>query len=246
VQLQTAAVETLASFDHPGVAEALLANWPAYSPEARSKVLQSLLNRRERAPALLAALEQGRIEPSAVDAVARARFLNHPDSAVVERARKLFERNTTERAKVVQAYLDVLQMKGDVQSGKKVFQENCARCHMPRRLGGQRVGSDLSGINNKTKAELLTSILNPSYAIEDRFVNYIVTTKDGQIHDGILANETPGAITLRGGLEEGDETILRKNIAEIRASKISLMPDDFEKLGKQSLADVIAYLRGGL
>jgi putative heme-binding domain-containing protein len=72
-----------------------------------------------------------------------------------------------------------------------------------------------------------------------------VTTKDGRILDGILANETPGAITLRNG--EADETILRRNIAEIRASKLSLMPDGFEKKSnKQAIADLIAYLRGGL
>lgn len=65
--------------------------------------------------------------------------------------------------------------------------------------------------------------------------------------DGVIANETPGSITLRGGSEEGDQTILRKNIAAVRASSVSLMPEELEKsLNKQGLADVIAYLRGGL
>jgi putative heme-binding domain-containing protein len=98
----------------------------------------------------------------------------------------------------------------------------------------------------KSKQELLESILNPSAAVESRYVNYLVTTKDGRMYDGLLGNETPGAITLRGGAEE-DVTILRKNIAEIRASSISLMPEDLEKsMGKQGVADVIAYLLGGL
>jgi putative heme-binding domain-containing protein len=98
----------------------------------------------------------------------------------------------------------------------------------------------------KSKQELLGSILNPSASIESRFVNYIVTTRDGRMYDGVLGNETAGAITLRGGAEE-DVTVLRKNIAEIRASSISLMPEDLEKsMSKQDLADVIAYLRGGL
>ena len=79
------------------------------------------------------------------------------------------------------AYHDALNLSGDVARGKKVFDENCARCHMPRRSAG-RVGPDLSGINNKSKEELLTSILNPSYAIEPRFVNYVVTTKDGRMY----------------------------------------------------------------
>ena len=94
---------------------------------------------------------------------------------------------------------------------------------------------------------MLTSILNPSYAIEPQFTHYIVTTKDGHVHDGVLARETPALITLRGGTEEGDETILRANIQEIRASSISLMPEELEKsINRQGLADVIAYLRGGL
>jgi len=117
---------------------------------------------------------------------------------------------------------------------------------MPRAQGG-RVGPDLSGVNNKTKEELLTSILNPSYAIEPHFVHYVVTTKDGEIHDGVIANETPGAITLRGGTENGDETILRTNVAEIRASSVSLMPEGLEQsMSRQEIADVIAYLRAGL
>ena len=41
--------------------------------------------------------------------------------------------------------------------------------------------------------------------------------------------------------------MLRQNVSEIRASSVSLMPEELEKsLSKQDLADVIAYLRGGL
>jgi len=41
------------------------------------------------------------------------------------------------------------------------------------------------------------------------------------MYDGVLATETPGALTLRGADE--DVTILRTNIQEIRASTISLI-----------------------
>ena len=41
--------------------------------------------------------------------------------------------------------------------------------------------------------------------------------------------------------------MLRRNIAEIRPSRVSLMPEDLEKaMSPQDLADVIAYLRAGL
>ena len=117
---------------------------------------------------------------------------------------------------------------------------------MPRKQGG-RVGPDLSGVNNKTRDELLKAILDPSAAIEPRFVNYMVTTKDGQVFDGVIANETPAAITLRGGTEDGDQTILRRNVAEVRASAISLMPEGLEKsINVKDMADLISYLRAGL
>ncbi len=132
----------------------------------------------------------------------------------------------------------------DVMRGRDLFASTCAKCHVPQ-AGRPRIGADLSGINNKTKEELLNSIMNPSETIEGRFVNFILTTKDGRIEDGILANETSGAVTLRNA--DRDVTILRKNIAEIRASTISLMPEGYEKtLTKQQIADIIAYLRGGL
>ena len=239
-EVQVAAVEAL------GGSPQLLKYWKSYSPEARLRAVSSLLTHRETIPVLLDAIEKGEVPIAAIEVGARARLIENTDAQVSARAKKLFTNPNDDRAKVVAANKDVLTMTGDVTRGKNLFEENCGRCHLPRKQGA-RVGPDLSGVNNKSKEELLTSILNPSYAIEPRFVNYMVTTKDGRMFDGVIGNETPGAITLRGGSEEGDVTILRQNIAEIRSSNISLMPDELEKtVNKQGLADIIAYLRAGL
>lgn len=244
-ELQSAAIESMSTFDDPDVASALISNWKSYDPEARRKALDALLNQRERVPILVAALEQHQLELNAVDAAGRARLMQNSDSAIRDRARHLFQSDSSDRMKLVQDYQGVLKMAGDPARGKTKFEEVCGKCHLPRRQGG-RVGPDLSGVSSKSKEELLTSILNPSYAIEPRFTNYIITTKDGGLHDGIIANETPGTITLRGGSEE-DETLLRANISEMRASNVSLMPEDLEKsLSRQDIADVISYLQGGL
>ena len=242
--LQSAAIESMAAFDDPGVAPALIANWKSYGPEARKKALSALLNQRERAPVLLQALQDRQMEINAIDAAGRARLLQYSDRSIAESARRLFQSDTSDRLKVVESYRDVLQMDGDPKRGKKAFEEACGKCHLSRKEGG-RVGPDLSGISSKTKEELLTSILYPSYAIEPQFTNYIITTKDGSLRDGVIVNETPGTITVRGASEK-DETLLRINIVEMRASSISLMPDDLEKsLSRKDLADVISYLQGG-
>ncbi len=245
-EVETAAIDSLAAFDEPAAGKAILDNWRGYSPAGRSHAVNAMLAQKNRVPMLLKAIEEEKVERSAVDASARSHLYEIQDPEIQKKAHALLESSNSDRAKVIASYHDVLALPGDVARGKKAFEQTCARCHMPRRQGG-RVGPDLSGINNKTKEELLTSILNPSFAIEPRFVNYILTTKDGRMYDGVIANETPGSITLRGGSEDGDETVLRKNVSEIRASTVSLMPEDLEKsLSKQDLADVIAYLRGGL
>jgi putative heme-binding domain-containing protein len=244
-ELQVAAVICLASFQDASVAPQLIANWKTYGPDARKQVIAALLSQRDRVSVLLKAIEDHQVDMPAVDVAARSRLMDDSDPSVAQRARSLFQNSSSDRAKVVENYHDVLKMAGDEARGKKVFDANCAKCHMPRAQGG-RVGPDLSGVNNKTKEELLTSILNPSYAIEPHYVHYVVTTKDGQIHDGVIASETPGTVTLRGGTET-DETILRSNIAEVRASSVSLMPDGLEQsMSRQDIADVIAYLRAGL
>ena len=245
-ELEAAAVDSLGAFDEPAAGKVILDHWRGYSPDARRRAIAALLERRDRIPLLLKAVEDGNVERSALDAAARSHLYADPDPAIAAKARSLLETAGSDRAKVVARFMDALKLNGDVARGKKLFEDNCAKCHEPRRHAG-RVGPDLSGINNKSKEELITSILNPSYAIEPRFVDYVVTTNDGRMYDGVIAGETQWAVTLRGGSDEGDVTVLRKNIASIRASSVSLMPDGLEEnLGKQGIADVIAYLRGGL
>jgi putative heme-binding domain-containing protein len=243
--MQTTAVEAIAAFDDPGVARLLLDAWKGLGPEARLKAVAALVGRRDRIPALLDAVGSGQIEPAALDIGSRNVLLENRDPALSSRAKALFGAIQTNRAAVLASHKDVLRLTGGVDRGKLLFAQNCAMCHLPRKKGG-RVGPDLSGVSVKTKEELLAAILDPSAAIESRFLNYVVTTRDGRIFDGVLAAETPGSVTLRGGSDD-DVTVLRANIAEIRASAISLMPEDMEKsLNKQNLADVIAYLRAGL
>lgn len=244
-EVQRAAAEALASFNDPAAGSLLLSYWRTYKPEARGAVLDSLLTSRERAPLLLDAIQHREIPAPSLDVATRNRLLEYPDSKVAARAKELLQSAGQDRAKVVASYHDVLNLKGDAARGKQALEKTCGRCHLAQ-SGRAQVGPDLSGVNNKTKEELLTSILNPSAAIDPRFINYIITTKDGRVHDGVIGNETPGIITVRNGSADGDDVILRSNIAEIRASAVSLMPDGLEdSLSKQDLADLIAYLRGG-
>jgi putative membrane-bound dehydrogenase-like protein len=245
-EVEMAAVDTLAAFSDPEAGKLILKHWSEYRYDGRVHALDAMVTHKNRAPILLAAIKDGTVKTSALDPAVISHLIENPDPSVSKGARLEFASLGMNRDKVVSEHYQVLQMDGDQVKGNSLFSISCARCHTARVEGG-RVGPDLSGINNKTKEELLTDILNPNYAIEPRFINYVLTTTDGYIYDGVIANETPGSVSLRGGSPDRDHTVLRKNIAAIQPSKLSLMPDGFEAtLSKQDLADIIAYLRGGL
>jgi putative membrane-bound dehydrogenase-like protein len=242
--LQAAAVTTLAAFDDPAVPELLLAGWEGYSPAVRARAAEAMLRNRAWAGVLLDAVEGENVQPAAIDPVARIRLTQHPDPAVRERAVRLLRAEVRDRAEVIEAHRDVLGLAADLGRGRRVFDERCANCHLARGERG-RIGPDLSGINNRSKEELLTHILDPSFEIQPNYTNYIVVGKDGRVYDGLLTGESANSVTLRGEYE--DVTIPRNDIEQIRASAVSLMPEGLEAdLDHQALADVIAYLRAGL
>ncbi len=243
-ELHVAAIETLSSFDDDSAAQALLQGWAGYGPQARQRAVDALIRRAGWASALLDAVEDGAIAASAIDPVAKIRLADHPEAAISERARSLLGSAGGDRAQVVEQFQDVLALEADATRGKAVFEDNCAKCHLARADRG-RLGPDLSGINNKTREELLAHILDPSFEIQSNYTNYIVVDKQGRIYDGLLASETAEAVTLRGEYE--NVSLRRSEIEEMRASTVSLMPEGLEQdMSRQELADVIGYLRAGL
>lgn len=242
--LQKAAVETLGAFDDPATPAVLLTGWRGYNAETRRWVVENLVRHRERIGPLLDAIEQGRVAARDIDDVSRIRMTQFAAPEFAARVKALLNLDQSDRAAVVHAYQDVLRLRGDSRRGEQAFERECAKCHLGRSERGP-IGPDLSGVNNRNADTLLADILDPSAAIQDRYENYILETKDGRIYDGLIVSETSAAITVRGELE--DVTLLRENVTAVRVSGVSLMPDGLEEsLSKQDLADIISYLRSGL
>ncbi len=168
----------------------------------------------------------------------------HPNGKVRQRALAVFAGQVApDRQKVVTAYQPALEMTADRARGKMVFQKNCATCHRLENEGFE-VGPDLlSALRNKSRAQLLIDILDPSREVDPRYLNYVVTTKKGQSLSGLIAAETGSSLTLRRG-EKAEDTVLRSQIDEIQATGKSVMPEGLEmQLSKQDVADLIAYLQ---
>ena len=74
-------------------------------------------------------------------------------------------------------------------------------------------------------------------------MHYSVLTKDGQVLDGIITEETSTQITLMQP-ERKIVPVLRKEIDEIQSRGVSLMPEGLEKkIDHQQMADLISFIK---
>jgi putative heme-binding domain-containing protein len=243
--LQAAAVRALGTQRDPRVATALLASerFTRYTPAMRDEVLSALFSQTAHIPGVLDAVADGRVPVGAVAALRRNQLAQNPDLAIRRRAEALFGAVTGDRAKVYDAYKDVVGLKSDPSNGRIVFRRECAQCH---RLDqdGVAVGPDLFGVRNQPKEAILLHVLAPDYEITPGFTAYSVATRDGRVLTGLIASETDSSIVLRQPLGKED-VILRNDIDELAASKQSLMPQGVEKtISRQEFADLLSYLKG--
>jgi putative membrane-bound dehydrogenase-like protein len=252
-ELQLAAVRALASSDHEEVAEALLENLAGLVPQVQESIIDACFARDDRLPRLLKTIENRIVPAVALGALRREQLVEHRESAVREQARELLAAlGDAQRAGVVRKYESALTLSRDPRRGEAVFTKTCAKCH---RLGqrGVEVGPDLAAARTRPDATLLVDILDPSSALARGYTVYAVATTDGRVYTGLLARETATSITLRsagqpaaaGGVEGVEEnTILGKDIDEMRTLSKSLMPDGLEnELTPQDVADLIGFVR---
>lgn len=241
--LQSAAVAALANQDHPGVGRQLLAAWKSYSPATRRDVIDGLLRSPSRVQDLFIAIESREVSRSEIERDIKQLLMNHPNAAIRRRARKLFEADLPgDRAKIVADYRPALARSGNSERGRAIYERRCAVCH---RFGssGHAVGPDLVSVQNKSPADLLIAILDPSREAQPNYVAYTVVTRQGTVYNGIIAAESAAGVTLRRA-EGKEDRILRSQIDELVSTGKSLMPEGLEKdIPPDQMGDLIAFIK---
>ncbi|MCI0537389.1 MAG: c-type cytochrome [Verrucomicrobiales bacterium] len=241
-EIQRAAAAAIGSFTPPETAPILLGHWRDGSPALRSEIVLAMLGGRSRLLPLLEAIRDGVIPANQVPFPRRAVLLRSTDEQVKELATKLFsDAAPRSRKEVVAKYQAALSMKGDARRGQKVFETACATCHRAGDLG-KDVGPNLATIRQWNPDQVLGNILDPNREVAPNFVGYTVETRDGRTLDGIIADESAASLTLKRA-EGVTETVLRRDIATISGSGLSLMPEGLEaNITVEQMVDLIAFL----
>jgi putative membrane-bound dehydrogenase-like protein len=214
-------------------------------------------------PHLLAAFETAKsneVGTALMKSLAQAPGLASLSPAAIERAMRGFSKNIQEQARLLTKRLaiDVNQQKtkldelesltkgGDVELGRNVFfgpKATCAACHAVGGKGGN-IGPDLTKIGAiRSGRDLLESLVFPNASFARGFEPYVVETKAGQTHTGIIVRETGDAVVLVNA-DRNEIRLLRAEIEGIAPGRVSIMPQGLDaQLSRLELRDLMAYLQ---
>ena len=239
VDVQIAAADGVVNIDP----QAILGRLASLSPVVRQAALNAILARESAALQLIAALEAEEVPLYAISDESRRRLHSHASDEVKAAAIVVFGElsSATEKRSLLQRYLANVLEDGDPQRGASVFQKQCAACHRVKEMG-HAIGPDIASLKDRTPKTLLTAILDPNLAVEDKYQGYHVLTLDGQLMTGVISNESSTAIELQ--MQEGKRhSILRDDIEWIRTTGVSLMPEGLEKaIPPEEMNHLLAYL----
>jgi putative heme-binding domain-containing protein len=130
---------------------------------------------------------------------------------------------------------------GDVDRGRALFGNECARCHKVGASGGS-LGPDLTTIGaTRSRAALTSSVRDPSASVALGFRAVTLVTRGEEI-DGVVKSEDAYSLqvqTLAGELR----AFVKRDLASLERSADSPMPIfDAARLDDTALEDLVAYL----
>lgn len=220
---------------------------PELSADLRAKAIAILASRPSSAKRLLDAVDGGRIAAKEVPLDILRRISAHKQDPLDALVAKHWGRVAPESRGEVLAHIRHLSARlseapGNIARGAVLFKQHCAICHTLHGDGG-KVGPDLTTVDRRSREWLLTQTVDPSAIVRPEFVSYNALTRDGRLLQGLIAEQSPQAITLIDA--KGDRTTLpRAKIESLEPARASLMPEKLlDTLSNTELRDLFAYLQ---
>lgn len=248
-ETQALALRGLARFYDPQTITGMLARYRYLKSEARQSLLDTVCSRKEYVLLLLNAVDKKQVPQEDVTAFHVRQLRNIRDAQIEQKLNQVWgmTRETPEKKRAqIEGYKTLLTaerlQQADRIQGRALYEKTCAKCHRLFGNGGT-IGPDLTGSNRTNMDYLLENMVDPSALIPKGYEMVVVALKDGRVLNGTVIRQTEQQLTLQTQTER--LVLDRRQIEEMNQSKLSLMPEgQLEKLTRQQLADLIAYLAG--
>lgn len=249
--IKKAALQALMRYTDKGIATQICTRFQSTLPNEhglREAAYRVLASRATWAGQLLSEIEEHRLPVAAIppDIVQQLRL--HPDELLQKRINHLWgqtRETSAEKTAEMERIRKLIRnqpLSDEMKAqGKQLFTKHCATCHTLFAEGGQ-VGPNLTGYERSNLDFMLLAMVDPSAGIREEFTQFQIATEDGRILTGLIVDQTPSAITLRGANNQ-TTVIPREEIDILQAMKISLMPEGLLKpLSDQEIGALFQYL----
>jgi putative membrane-bound dehydrogenase-like protein len=239
------ACRALGAFDDNNVPATVLAGWKDYLPQLRNEAVNLLSGRKTWASQLLDAVGKKRVAAADLTNNIILRIRAFHDARLDKQIAQVWGqiRDTpADLARLIDKMRgELAKGSGSFAKGRKVFENNCAKCHKFEGMGHE-VGPNLEGAGRDIEY-LLVNILDPNRVVGQPYFTRIVELKDGRIETGLLAAEDEQTITLKGE-NNALKVIPRANIqGKVLVEPKSLMPEGLDKnMTVQDFRDLVTYL----
>ncbi|MCC7084410.1 MAG: c-type cytochrome [Pirellulales bacterium] len=232
--------------DDVGVAGEMLAAYSNFPPELQAKTISLLTERPGWSKSLLRAIGRKQLPPTVLNATQIANLLAGRDEElqrlIAEHWGAIRSERNPQREQVVNEMRQLIGSKrGDALAGAAVFKKTCAQCHQIFGHGFD-VGPDLTSNGRNDFNQLLSNVFDPSLVIGRAYQAVSVVTSDGRSISGLLVEDGQARVVLK--LQGGKQEIVRRDeIDAFQLSKLSLMPEGFEKqLQPEEIINLFAFL----
>ena len=224
-----------------GNVDTLVKAYETVPNELRSELFDQLVKRPEATGALLDAVKAGSIDRAIFAPGDVARLRSHPNKQIAKRANDLFKVNNAAKDAIIAKLVPEVEKPGNAAQGKMLFTAACAVCH---KLGdiGVAVGPPLDGMGAHGPAELLIHIVDPNREVDPSFWAFNITTKKGEVLQGVVTSENSATVTL--ATQVGVREIAKSDIEKRENTRRSLMPEGLDALGPEPLRDILAFICG--
>ncbi|MBI2946554.1 MAG: dehydrogenase [Verrucomicrobia bacterium] len=245
--LERLAQETLRALGEVGgdsLPEEIMRRWKKFSPATQRVAAEVMTSRGNWTRAFITALENKIVSPSDLPVTVVRSLVNSRDDYARNRAQKVIGRvrdTDADKLKLLSAKKRVVLNGGvDLNAGREIARKTCFTCHKLHNEGAE-VGPDLTGVGRSTLDALLANVIDPNQIIGKGYENVEVETKDGRTVSGRLVEDTETRIRL---LAQGpkEEVIAKSNIASMRVSEVSVMPEGLEQMPDADFRNLIWFL----
>ncbi|MEL6251324.1 MAG: PVC-type heme-binding CxxCH protein [Bacteroidota bacterium] len=243
-QMRIEAIRALAQYEDYNLGLELITEYPAFSTEEKSEIVQTMATRRMYANMLTEAIKKEHVPRKDIPAYVARQLRRVMGNGFVEvwgPIDQLAENTQSEIARYTSMLSEDVLSAASASNGKAHFTNNCGACHILDGEGG-KIGPDLTGANRGSIDYLLYNILDPNGDIQDDYKMEVVTTRDGRTYLGNIAKENDRQLVMR--IVGQEELIVNKaDIQSRESSEVSMMPQGlFQTLSDEEVADLIKYL----